>query len=144
MTDARAVSATEAPYTRSRSEWFAAIVGLCLVLLGLRAFFDPVSASAAFGVPMHNATETTFVQVYGARNAFLGAVALTWIALRMLKPVALLFTLATVLPPLDAWVIATRDAASGALIRHAIIFVVLVSVSVLLWRRERAGRQWSS
>ncbi|HME92547.1 MAG TPA: DUF4267 domain-containing protein, partial [Myxococcaceae bacterium] len=88
--------------------------------------------------------ETSFVQVYGARNAFLGAVALSLILLRMTKPVALIFTLATVLPPLDAWVIVSRLGMSGELIRHAVILLVLVVASVLLWRQQREAGAWSN
>jgi uncharacterized protein DUF4267 len=89
-------------------------------------------------LPMHTQSETTFVRVYGARNAFLGVVALRLLWLRMTKPVALLFTLATVLPLLDAWVIVSRVGVSGELVRHAIILLVLVVTSTSL-RRLHAG-----
>ena len=94
-----------APYRRTAAVWLAAIASAAILVLGIRAFLDPVSASAGFGLPMHTGSETTFVRVYGARNAFLGVVALRLLWLRMTKPLALLFTLATVLPLLDAWVI---------------------------------------
>ena len=57
-------------------------------LLGVRAFLDPVAASAGFGLPMHTDAETTFVRIYGARNALLGALALTFVALGMIRPLA--------------------------------------------------------
>src|SRR5215470_8741480 len=144
MSDPQAIASTHATYPRSGAEWMALVVSFTLFLLGVRAFFDPVSASAAFGLPMHSGAETSFVQVYGARNAFLGAVALSLIVLRMSKPVALIFTLATVLPPLDAWVIVSRLGMSGELIRHAVILLVLVVASVLLWRQQREVAEWSN
>src|SRR5262249_8615780 len=79
-----------------------------------------------FGLPMHTGSETTFVRIYGARNAFLGAVSLRLLWLRMIRPVALLFTLATVLPLLDAWVIVSRIGVGAELVRHAVILLVLV------------------
>ena len=126
------------PYRRTAAVWLAAIASGAILLLGIRAFLDPVSASAGFGLPMHTESETTFVRVYGARNAFLGAVALRLLWLHMTKPVALLFTLATVLPLLDAWVIVSRVGVSGDLVRHAIILLVLVVTSTSL-RRLHAG-----
>ena len=126
------------PYRRTAAVWLAAIASVAILVLGIRAFLDPVSASAGFGLPMHTQSETTFVRVYGARNALLGVVALRLLWLNMAKPVALLFTLATVLPLLDAWVIVSRVGVSGELVRHAIILLVLVVTSTLL-RRLHAG-----
>jgi hypothetical protein len=110
----------------------------------MRAFLDPVAASAGFGLPMHSDAETTFVRVYGARNAFLGAVGLTFVTLGMIRSLALLFTLATVLPLLDAVVIVSRIEPGHELVRHAAILLVLAVASVALWRlngRALARRQ---
>jgi Domain of unknown function (DUF4267) len=126
------------PYRRTAAVWLATIASAAILLLGIRAFLDPVSASAGFGLPMHTESETTFVRVYGARNALLGVVALRLLWLHMAKPVALLFTLATVLPLLDAWVIVSRVGVSGELVRHAVILLVLVVTSTAL-RRLSAG-----
>jgi hypothetical protein len=114
--------------------WLAALASVAILALGLRAFLDPVSASAAFGLPMHTDAETTFVRIYGARNAFLGAVGLSFIGLGMGRPLALLFTLATALPLLDAVVIVSRNGVGHELLRHAAILCVLLVVSASLWR----------
>ena len=122
---------------RSWAAWLAAIAGVAILLLGVRAFLDPVSASLGFGLPMHTDDETTFVRIYGARNAFLGALALAFLLLRMARPVTLLFALATVLPLLDAVVIVSRIGVGPELLRHAAILLVLAIVSLLLWRATR-------
>jgi len=114
--------------------WLATLASMAILALGLRAFLDPVSASAAFGLPMHTEAETTFVRIYGARNAFLGAVALSFIGLGMRRALALLFTLATVLPLLDAVVIVSRIGLGHELVRHAAILCVLLVTSALQWR----------
>ena len=57
---------------------------------------------------MHTYAETTFVRVYGARTALLGVVGFTFVTLGMIRSFALLFTLATVLPLLDAVAIVSR------------------------------------
>jgi Domain of unknown function (DUF4267) len=124
---------------KSPARWLAAIASVVILLLGVRAFLDPVAASAGFGLPMHTDGETAFVRVYGARNAFLGAVGLGFVALGMIRPLALLFTLATVLPLLDAVVIASRVGVGHELVRHAAILLVLTVVSIALWRADRAS-----
>ena len=121
---------------RSKAVWLAGLVSAVILLLGVRAFLDPVAASASFGLPMHTDVETAFVRIYGARNALLGAVALIFAARRMLGPLVLLFTLATILPVLDAAVIVSQIGLGHELVRHGVILVVLVAVSVSLWRQR--------
>ena len=124
---------------RRAATGLAAVASVAILVLGLRAFLDPVAASVAFGLPMHTDAETTFVRVYGARNAFLGAVALSFIGLGMGRALALLFTLATVLPLLDAAVIVSRIGLGHELLRHAAILCVLLIASVSLWRANGSG-----
>lgn len=50
------------------------------------------------------------------------------------RPLALLFTLATVLPLLDAVVIVSRIGFGHGLMRHGAILCVLLVASVSLWR----------
>ena len=38
---------------RSRAVWLAGLVSAVILLLGVRAFLDPLAASASFGLPMH-------------------------------------------------------------------------------------------
>jgi hypothetical protein len=104
----------------------------------VRAFLDPVAASVGFGLPIHTDNEAAFVRIYAARNAFLGAVALTFLVFRMVQPLTLLFTLATVLPLLDAVVIVSRIGVGHELFRHAAILFVLAIVSLSLWRSTRS------
>ncbi len=47
----------------SRAAWLAAVASVAILLLGVRAFLDPVAASVGFGLPMHTDTETTFAIV---------------------------------------------------------------------------------
>jgi hypothetical protein len=119
---------------RSKAVWLAGLVSAVILLLGVRALLDPVAASASFGLPMHTDLETAFVRIYGARNALLGAVALAFATRGMLQPLVLLFTLATVLPLLDAAVIVSQIGLGHELVRHGIILLVLAVVSVSLWR----------
>jgi hypothetical protein len=114
-------------------------VSVVILLLGVRAFLDPVAASASFGLPMHTDTETSFVRIYGARNALLGVLALIFAVRGMTGPLMLTFALATVLPFLDAAVIVSRIGFARELVRHGIILLVLVMVSVAL-RRTSASQ----
>ena len=128
-------AADQEGYWKSPAVWLALLAAAAICVLGIRAFLDPVAASAGFGLPMTSPAETSFVQVYGARNAVLGAFALILILARMIVPLAILFAAAMALPLLDAWVIASRNGLSGELLRHALILMVLAVIAALLWRR---------
>ena len=123
----------------SKAVWLAGLVGTAILLLGVRAFFDPVAASASFGLPMHTDAETAFVRIYGARNALLGAVALVFAVRGMLRPLVLLFALATLMPLLDAAVIVSQIGLGPELARHGIILLLLATVSISLWRLREVG-----
>lgn len=119
---------------KSTALWLAGLVSTVILILGVRAFLDPIAASASFGLPTHGDADTAFVRIYGARNALLGVLALVFTARRMIPPLVLLFTLATVLPLLDATVIASQIGVGRELVRHGVILLVLAAVSVSLWR----------
>ena len=125
---------------RSKATWLAGLVSIVILLLGVRAFLDPVAASASFGLPMHTDAETSFVRIYGARNALLGAMALVLAGRGMIRPLVLLFTLATALPLLDAMVIVSRIGLGHELVRHGVILLILATVSVALSRTSESRR----
>jgi hypothetical protein len=69
----------------------------------------------------------------------LGAVALIFAVRGMPRPLVLLFTLATILPLLDATVIVSQIGLGHELARHGVILLVLGAVSVSLWRLRDVG-----
>jgi Domain of unknown function (DUF4267) len=125
---------------RATAVWIAGLVSILILFLGVRAFLDPVAASASFGLPMHTDAETTFVRIYGARNALLGAMGLVLAARGMIRPLVLLFTLATALPLLDGAVIVSRIGPGHELVRHGAILLLLATVGLALWRTSESGR----
>ena len=127
------------PYWRSPVIWFATLMGVAIVALALRTMLDPVAVSATFGLPMTTRSETSFVQVYGSRNLILGLLALTFIIARMGEATALVFAAAALLPPIDMWIVVSRIGVGPELTRHVVIFVVLIVLAALLWRRSHSG-----
>jgi hypothetical protein len=124
-------------YWRSPVILLATLFALAIVALALRTMFDPVAVSAAFGLPMTSRAETSFVQVYGARNLVLGLLALAFIALRMPRATALVFTSAALLPPMDIWIVVSRIGVGPELTRHVVILAALLIMAAVLWRRAR-------
>ena len=131
------VDTSSSAYWRSPAILLATLFALAIVALALRTMFDPVVVSASFGLPMTSRAETSFVQVYGARNLVLGLLALAFIALRMPRATALVFTSAALLPPMDIWIVVSRIGAGPELTRHVVIFAALLIMAAVLWRRAR-------
>jgi Domain of unknown function (DUF4267) len=136
MEEAMADTSSSA-YWRSPAILLAALFALAIVALALRTMFDPVAVSASFGLPMTSRAETSFVQVYGARNLVLGLLALAFIALRMPSATALVFTSAALLPPMDIWIVISRIGVGPELTRHVVIFAALLIMAAVLWRRAQ-------
>ena len=130
-----AAETSRSTYWRSPVILLATVFALAIIALALRTIVDPVAVSANFGLPMTSRTETSFVQVYGARNLVLGLLALAFIALRLSNATALVFTAAALLPPMDIWIIVSRIGAGPELTRHVIIFAALLIMALVLWRR---------
>lgn len=115
----------------------AALVGLYgLVNVG-RALADPVGFAEDFGVPLTDPSETTFVTVYASRTAVLALSILILVALRQARGVAVLTTVAVLLPVADAVQTAVLDAGAATVFRHsAIAIAVAVAVVAVLCVRE--------
>jgi hypothetical protein len=123
-------------YWRSPVVPIATLVSVAFVVLALRTLLDPVAVSASFGLPMTSRVETSFVQVYGSRNFVLGLLALGFFVARMSQATVLLFTFAALLPTIDMWIIVSQIGAGPELTRHLVLFVVLLIVAAVLWRRS--------
>jgi hypothetical protein len=123
-------------YWRSPVVLFATLISVAFVVFALRTMYDPVAVSAGFGLPMTSRLETSYVEVYGSRNLVIALLALFSIVARMPKATAMIFTLAALLPPIDMWIIVSRIGVGPELIRHAIIFVMLLIMTAVLWRRS--------
>jgi hypothetical protein len=123
-------------YWRSPVVLLAALISVAFAVFALRTMLDPVAVSAGFGLPMNSRLETSFVEVYGSRNLVIALLALFSIVARVSKATALIFTLATLLPLIDMWIVVSRIGVGPELTRHAIIFVVLLIMTAVLWRRS--------
>lgn len=108
---------------------------LAFVVLSLRGLMDPQAASARFGTPVSDAAGALFYRVYLSRNLVIVLVGAILLALRLWTPLAVLLTVAAILPVFDMSVLALDGVTPPAF--HPIALVLLALNAALLWRRAR-------
>jgi hypothetical protein len=131
---------TTAPSTSSTSSaassaWRSPGLWLCALLIGYmlfnatRAVLSPAAFAAAFGVPLGNPADDTFVLVYAVRALFLGVFGLALLVRRNYAGLALFVLVATLMPIGDALIVAQSGAGLAAVARH----IVIAGVVLLTW-----------
>jgi hypothetical protein len=121
----------------------AAIVLTSLLLLGfvilsLRGFVDPHTASARFGAPVSDAPGALFYRVYLSRNLVIAVSGLIFLLSRQWTALAVLLTAAAALPLFDMSVLLLNGVTPPPV--HPVALALLGITAALLWRRARAVR----
>ena len=105
---------------------------LALAVLAVRGMLDPRAAAQAFGLATTDAAAEFYHAVYRSRNLALALIGLLFLLLRMWRAVAILCSVATLLPAYDLYALHAAGVAAPPL--HDIILGVLLVLSALLWR----------
>ena len=119
--------------TRTRRDWIAqalaALLGLGFIVLGLRF--------AVAAEPRLDGQGADFLlshlRMFGVRDAFLGALALAFVALNERRALFLLFVGSLALPPLDSLVAASLVGWEQAAGRNMPFELPLLLAAALLW-----------
>ncbi len=126
-----------------RSLDIAAIALTSLLLLGfavlsLRGLIDPQPASVRFGMPVSDAAGAMFYRVYLSRNLVIVAAGAVFLLSRQWAPLAILLTIAAVLPVFDMSVLSLNGVTAPAF--HPVALALIAITAALLWRRVAASR----
>jgi Domain of unknown function (DUF4267) len=118
----------------------AAVVLTSLLLLAfaglsLRGLIDPQQASARFGAPVSDAAGALFYRVYLSRNLVIVVASAIFLLSRQWTALAVVLTVAALLPLFDMSVLALNGVTPPAL--HPVALVLLALTAALLWRRAR-------
>ena len=85
--------------------WFTLLVPVAIIGIGINFILNPVGASTAYGVPIHDPAVFPFMWVKGIRDIFSGLVVLTFLLRGERRTTAILFSLAILIPIGDGLVI---------------------------------------
>jgi hypothetical protein len=124
-----------------RSLDIAAIALTSLLLLGfavlsLRGLIDPQPASLRFGMPVSDAAGALFYRVYLSRNLVIVASGAIFLLSGQWTPLAIVLTLAAVLPVFDMSVLSLNGVTPPTF--HPVALALIAITVALLWRRVAA------
>ncbi len=85
--------------------WCTVAIPAAIIAVGINFILNPVGASAAFGIPIHDPAAFPFMWVKGIRDIFSGLVVLTFLWKGDRRTTAILFAIAIFIPVCDGLVI---------------------------------------
>ena len=118
--------------------WFTLIIPVGIIGLGINFIFNPVGASAAYGVPINDPTAFPFMWIKGIRDIFAGLVILPFLFSGNRRVTAILFAIAIFVPFCDGLVIIGNSGFAAPLFIHWGTALYMAIVAAFLLRRKKA------
>ena len=81
------------------------IVGLGIILIGIREFLQPAVAARGFGVPLLDSHDGDLLAIKAARDVASGILALTFLGLRQRRNLAYALSVLTLIPIFDGLIV---------------------------------------
>lgn len=113
-------------FSRSMGFWMALLMIISQLVNAIRAFLDPVAFAVYMGLPLANATDIGFVEVYGLRALFLAVFAAALIYAGQIRALSLLALFAVIMPIGDVILTVSAGAPTTTIIRHVFIGLFLL------------------
>jgi hypothetical protein len=85
--------------------WCTLVVPIGIIAIGINFILNPVGASTAYGIPIHDPTAFPFMWVKGIRDIFSGLVILAFLLRGDRRTTAPLYSIAILIPISDGLVI---------------------------------------
>jgi len=114
--------------------WLTIVIPIAIIVIGVNFILNPVGASTAYGVPIHDPGSFPFMWVKGIRDIFSGLVVLVFLLNGNRRVTALLFAMATLIPIGDGIVIICHLGLAPPLLIHWGTAIYMAVVSVFLLR----------
>jgi hypothetical protein len=116
--------------------WFTLVIPLAIIGIGINFILNPVGASTAYGIPIHDPTAFPFMWVKGIRDIFSGLVVLTFLLRGDRRTTAILFTLAILIPIGDGLVILAHLGFAPPIFIHWGTALYMMIVAAFLLRKK--------
>ena len=118
--------------------WCTLVIPVAIIGIGINFMINPVGASTAYGIPMHDRAAFPFLWVKGIRDIFSGVVILWFLWSGDRRTTAILFALAILIPAGDGLVILSHLGFAPPLYIHWGTALYMTIVAALLLRRKGA------
>ena len=118
--------------------WFTLLIPVAIIGIGINIIFNPVGASTAYGIPIHDPAAFPFMWVKGIRDIFSGLVVLTFLLKGDRRTTAILFAIAVFIPVGDGFVILGHLGFAPPIFIHWGTALYMMVVAAFLLRRKSA------
>ena len=137
-TTASLVSSTDGSTLKSSSPlfWFTLLIPVAIIVIGVNFILNPVGASTAYGIPIHDSAAFPFMWVKGIRDVFSGLVVLTFLFRGDRRTTAILFALAIFIPVGDGLVILAHLGFAPPIFIHWGTALYMMIVAAFLLRKK--------
>jgi len=121
------------PY--SVSYWLTFLVAIGIIFIGVRFLVSPLIATEGYGIPLKNNLSTGYAYAKGIRDIYSGIILLVFLGLRKAHTIAILFSIASIIPAADFCIILTSNGVNDIthLLIHGCTTVYMVIVSGMLF-----------
>ena len=112
--------------------WCTLLVPIAIIAIGINFILNPVGASTAFGIPIHDPAAFRFMWVKGIRDIFSGLVVLSFLWRGDRRTTAILFAIAIFIPFGDGLVILSHLGFASPIYIHwgTALYMTIVAVRV--------------
>ena len=118
--------------------WCTLLIPVAIIAIGINFILNPVGASTAYGIPIHDPAAFPFMWVKGIRDIFSGLVVLTFLLKGDRRTTAILFAIAVFIPVGDGFVILGHLGFAPPIFIHWGTALYMMVVAAFLLRRKSA------
>jgi hypothetical protein len=118
--------------------WFTLVIPMAIIGIGINFILNPVGASTAYGIPIHDPAAFPFMWVKGIRDIFAGLVVLVFLLRGELRTTAILFAIAIFIPFGDGLVVLSHLGFAPHIYIHWGTALYMMIVAAFLLRRKAA------
>lgn len=116
--------------------WFTLAIPIGIIGIGINFILNPVGASTAYGIPIHDLNSFPFMWIKGIRDIFSGLGILPFLFTGNRKVTAILFAFAIFIPFCDGLVIISHLGLASPLLIHWGTALYMMIVAAFLLRKK--------
>jgi len=118
--------------------WFTFLIPAAIIGLGINFLFNPVGASAGFGIPITDPSAFPFMWIKGIRDIFAGLVVLVLLFRGDRRTIAIIYSIAVFIAIGDGFVILKHLGFAPPLLIHWGTATYMTVVAVFLHGRNKS------
>lgn len=118
--------------------WFTFLIPAAIIGLGINFIFNPVGASAGFGIPITDPGAFPFMWIKGIRDIFAGVAVLSLLFRGDRRTIALIYAIAVFIPIGDGLVILNHIGFAPPIFMHWGTATYMALVAAFLHRGSRS------